>query len=137
MGASSLVALWPIASQPFTLPFEVFGTTITINPWIANINVGLLYILAIGSLGTYGVILGGWSSNNKYSLLGGLRTSAQMLSYELPMGMALLSIVLVTGTMQLSKIVEFQATHLGGFLWLILVQPIAFLIFFICSRCLV
>ena len=59
-------AIVPIAGQPFTLPFEILGTTITINPWIANVNVGILYILAIGSLGTYGVILGGWSSDNKY-----------------------------------------------------------------------
>src|SRR5262245_23686463 len=79
-------AVVPLMSQSFTLPFQIFGTTITINPWIADVNVAILYILAIGSLGTYGVILGGWSSNNKYSLLGGLRTSAQMLSYELPMG---------------------------------------------------
>ena len=125
-------AVVPIASQSFTLPFEVFGTPITIDPWIADINVGLLYILAIGSLGTYGVILGGWSSNNKYSLLGGLRTSAQMLSYELPMGVALLSTVLVTGTLRLTEIVEFQ-TGLGGFRWLIFLQPVAFIIFFICS----
>jgi NADH-quinone oxidoreductase subunit H len=124
-------AVVPLASQPIT--FELFGITIIINPWIADVNVGILYILAVGSLGTYGVILGGWSSNNKYSLLGGLRTSAQMLSYELPMGLALLSTILVTGTMQLSKIVEFQAAYLGGFFWLILVQPLSFIIFFICS----
>jgi NADH-quinone oxidoreductase subunit H len=65
-------AVIPIAGQPIVLPFEVFGATITINPWIANVNVGILYLLAVGSLGTYGVVLGGWSSNNKYSLLGGL-----------------------------------------------------------------
>lgn len=126
-------AVVPIASQPFTLPFEVFGSTITINPWIADINVGILYILAIGSLGTYGVILGGWSSNNKYSLLGGLRTSAQMLSYELPMGLAMLSAILVAGSMQMTKIVEFQASSWGGFFWILWFQPIAFIIFFICG----
>jgi NADH-quinone oxidoreductase subunit H len=125
-------AVVPIASRPFTLPFEIFGTTITLNPWIADVNVGILYILAIGSLGTYGVILGGWSSNNKYSLLGGLRTSAQMLSYELPMGLALLSTVLITGTMRLTEFVEFQSAW-GGFRWLIFLQPISFLIFFICG----
>jgi NADH-quinone oxidoreductase subunit H len=124
-------AVVPVAGESFTLPFEVFGTAITINPWIADINIGILYILAIGSLGTYGVILGGWSSNNKYSLLGGLRTSAQMLSYELPMGVALLSVILVVGSMQLTQIVEFQGAYLGGFFWLILIQPISFIIFFI------
>ncbi len=126
-------AVVPIAGAPFTLPFQIMGTPITINPWIANVNVGVLYILAIGSLGTYGVILGGWSSNNKYSLLGGLRTSAQMLSYELPMGLAMLSAILIVGSMQLTNIVEFQASYLGGFFWLILVQPVAFIVFYICA----
>jgi len=126
-------AVVPIASRSFVLPFEIFGSTITVNPWIADINVGILYILAIGSLGTYGVILGGWSSNNKYSLLGGMRTSAQMLSYELPMGMALLSVILLVGSIQLTDIVEFQASRWGGFFWIILFQPIAFIIFFICG----
>ena len=126
-------AIVPVASQPFTLPFEVFGATVTINPWIADINVGLLYILAIGSLGTYGVILGGWSSNNKYSLLGGIRTSAQMLSYELPMGMALLSAILIVGSLQMTDIVAFQASQWGGFFWLIWFQPVGFIIFFICG----
>lgn len=123
-------AVVPLASEPII--FELFGYTITLNPWIADINVGILYILAVGSLGTYGVVLGGWASNNKYSLLGGLRTSAQMLSYELPMGIALLSVLLVTGTMRLSEIVEFQGA-LGGFFWIILIQPISFLVFFICG----
>jgi NADH-quinone oxidoreductase subunit H len=72
------------------------------------------------------VILGGWSSNNKYSLLGGLRTSAQMLSYELPMGVAMLSVVLMTGSLRITEIVEWQT-----YVWLVMVQPVAFLIFFI------
>jgi NADH-quinone oxidoreductase subunit H len=123
-------AVVPIASQPFTLPFAIFGTTITITPWIADINVGILYVLAVGSLGTYGVVLGGWASNNKYSLLGGLRTSAQMLSYELPMGIALASLILTAGSMQISQLVGFQGGF-GGLLWFVFMQPIAFLIFFI------
>ena len=124
-------AVVPLASEAFV--FELFGTTIRIAPWIADINVAVLYILAVGSLGTYGVILGGWSSNNKYSLLGGMRTSAQMLSYELPMGIALLGPILIVGSMRMTEIVEFQASHLGGLFWFILIQPIAFLIFFICG----
>lgn len=100
-------AVVPLASEPLT--FVVFGLTIVITPWIADINVAVLYILAVGSLGTYGVILGGWSSNNKYSLLGGMRTSAQMLSYELPMGLALLGPILIVGSMRMTEIVEFQA----------------------------
>ncbi|MBN1219198.1 MAG: NADH-quinone oxidoreductase subunit NuoH [Anaerolineae bacterium] len=125
-------AVVPLASQPFVLPFseQIFGTPILVTPWVADVNVGLLYILAIGSLGTYGVILAGWSSNNKYSLLGGLRTGAQMLSYELPMGVALLSVILMTGTLRLNEMVQMQG-RLGGFGWFIFVQPLAFLIFFI------
>jgi len=125
-------AVIPIAGQPIVLPFEVFGATITINPWIANVNVGILYLLAVGSLGTYGVVLGGWSSNNKYSLLGGLRTSAQMLSYELPMGVALLSVILVAGTLNLNDIVKAQGSF-GGLGWFIFVPTltVSFLIYFI------
>ena len=125
-------AVVPLASQPFAIPFteQIFGQPVMVTPWVADINVGLLYVLAIGSLGTYGVILGGWSSNNKYSLLGGLRTSAQMLSYELPMGIALLSIVLMAGSLRMNEIVSQQGS-LWGLGWFIFVQPIAFLIFFI------
>ena len=122
-------AVVPLASRPFVLPFEVFGSTITVTPWIADINVGILYILAIGSLGTYGVVLGGWSSNNKYSLLGGLRTSAQMISYELPMGVALLAPILIIGSLRLQEFVQFQSAYV----WLIVLQPIAFIIFYICG----
>jgi NADH-quinone oxidoreductase subunit H len=125
-------AVVPLASQPFIVPFskQLLGFSLEITPWVADVNVGLLYILAVGSLGTYGVILGGWSSNNKYSLLGGLRTGAQMLSYELPMGVALLSVILVAGTLQVNEIVKFQGWW-SGFGWFILIQPLAFLIFFI------
>ncbi len=125
-------AVVPLASQPFAIPFteQIFGQPVMVTPWVADVNVGLLYVLAVGSLGTYGVILGGWSSNNKYSLLGGLRTSAQMLSYELPMGIALLSIVLMAGSLRMNEIVSQQGS-LWGLGWFIFVQPIAFLIFFI------
>lgn len=125
-------AVVPLAGQPFVIPLseQIFGAPIVVTPWVADVNVGLLYILAIGSLGTYGVILAGWSSNNKYSLLGGLRTSAQMLSYELPMGVALLSVILMAGTLRMNEIVQMQS-WLGGFGWFIFIQPLAFLIFFI------
>ncbi|MEW5957858.1 MAG: NADH-quinone oxidoreductase subunit NuoH [Chloroflexota bacterium] len=125
-------AVVPLASQPFTISFsqQWLGAPLVITPWVADVNVGLLYVLAIGSLGTYGVILGGWSSNNKYSLLGGLRTSAQMLSYELPLGVALLSVVAVAGSLRMTEIVEWQSAW-WGFRWFVFLQPIAFLIFFI------
>lgn len=126
------IAVVPIANEPIVLPFEVFGATVTLNPWIADVNVGILYILAIGSLGTYGVVLGGWSSNNKYSLLGGLRTSAQMLSYELPMGVALLPVILVSGSMQLTEIVRQQGSFFGlGWYIFIPMLTLSFVIFFI------
>lgn len=131
------IAVVPIANEPIPL-FEMGGTTIVLNPWIANINVGILYLLAVGSLGTYGVVLGGWSSNNKYSLLGGLRTSAQMLSYELPMGVALLSVILFAGTLNLNEMVQAQGCFFGvgcalGWGWFIFVPTltISFLIYFI------
>ncbi|MBN1992596.1 MAG: NADH-quinone oxidoreductase subunit NuoH [Anaerolineae bacterium] len=125
-------AVVPLASQPFVLPFSqrLFGASIEITPWVADVNVGLLYILAVGSLGTYGVILAGWSSNNKYSLLGGLRTGAQMLSYELPMGAALLSVTLMAGTLRLNELVQLQGLW-GGLGWFIFIQPVAFIVFFI------
>jgi NADH-quinone oxidoreductase subunit H len=108
----------------FGTSFTVFGQTIT--PYIADVNVGLLYILAIASLGTYGLVLAGWSSNNKYSLLGALRTSAQMLSYELPMGIALVSLLLIVSSLSLVDIVNAQRA-----IWFVVLQPVGFIIFFI------
>jgi NADH-quinone oxidoreductase subunit H len=113
-------AVIPVSGSSFTL----FGQTIT--PYVANVNVGLLYILAIASLGTYGIVLAGWSSNNKYSLLGALRTSSQMLSYELPMGVALVSLLLIVGSLGLADIVNAQRS-----VWLIVLQPVGFIVYFI------
>lgn len=113
-------AVIPVAGAPLT----VFGWTIT--PYVADVNVGLLYILAIASLATYGIVLAGWSSNNKYSLLGALRTSSQMLSYELPMGISLVSILVIAGSLSLVRIVEAQQAA-----WFVFLQPIGFIIYFI------
>ena len=113
-------AVIPVAGESFTL----FGQTIT--PYVADVNVGLLYILAIASLGTYGIILAGWSSNNKYSLLGALRTSSQMLSYELPMGVALVSVLLITGSLSMVDIVHAQRS-----VWFAVLQPVGLVIYFI------
>lgn len=94
-----------------------------------DLNIGLLFILAMTSVGVYGITLAGWSSNNKYSLLGGLRSSAQMISYELSMGLALVSIVMIAGSLSLYDIVLDQQ----GWRWNILIQPIGFIIFLVSS----
>ena len=123
-GISFAAVLITFAVIPFGPEVSLFGQQVGL--WIGDINVGLLYLLAIAGLGSYGVVLGGWSSNNKYSLLGALRSAAQMISYELPMGLVLLGVVLIVGSLNLRQIVDFQ----GG--WpLIALQPIGFLLFLI------
>lgn len=94
---------------------------------VASVDIGLLYILAVSSMGVYGVVLGGWSSNNKYSFYGAMRAAAQMLSYEIPLGMAVLVAILSTGMLRLEQMTEYQAQH--G--WLVMYHPIAALILFI------
>lgn len=127
---SPLLAMVPailaFAVIPIGRPIVIAGHTVTLQ--LADINVGLLYPMAVAGLGAYGIVLGGWSSNNNYSLLGALRTTAQIISYELPMGLALVSLVVVAGTLRMSGIVEYQAA-----LPLIVLQPIGFLIYFICG----
>ena len=117
----------------FTFVLIPIGGTVLIggkqvNLWIADINAGLIFLLALSSLAVYGVVLAGWSSNNRYSLLGGLRGTAQMISYEVPMGLALLTIVLQAGTLSLPEIVEAQRSH-----WFVWTNPIAFIIYVITS----
>lgn len=95
----------------------------------ASLNIGLLYLLAVASLGVYGITLGGWASNNKYSFLGGLRATAGMISYEIPLGASILAIVLLSGTVRTDGIVEAQ---IGGMGWFVLSQPLAALLFLVC-----
>src|SRR5216684_1772016 len=104
---------------------------------IADLNVGVLFVLAVTSLGVYSIVLAGWSSNSKYPLFGGLRSSAQMISYELSLGLALVGVLMVSGTLSLRRIVELQSGvwRLGShstFLphWNIFVQPVGFLVYF-------
>ena len=96
---------------------------------VADLNVGVLYVLAITSLGVYGISFGGWASNSKYSLLGGIRSSAQLISYELAMGLAIVSVLMISGNIHLGSIVEWQAEN--G--WIIFYQPLAFIIFLVAA----
>jgi len=96
---------------------------------VADINIGVLYIVGIVSIGVYGIMIGGWASNNKYSLFGAIRASAQMISYELSMGLALIAVIMMSGTLSLKEIVEQQ----HGLNWNIWYQPLGFIIFFTCA----
>ncbi|MEO8446550.1 MAG: NADH-quinone oxidoreductase subunit NuoH [bacterium] len=120
---SVIVALSTFAVIPFGNTITIGDTVIKLQ--IADVNIGILYFLAMTSLGVYGVTISGWSSNNKYSLLGGLRSCAQMISYELSMGLAVIAIILINGSLELDKIVESQA----GWRWNIILQPVGFILF--------
>ena len=100
----------------------------------ADLNIGVLFILSVLSLGVYGIVIGGWASNNKYSFLGGLRATASMISYEIPLGLSVLCIVLMTGTLSLNTIVEQQAHYWLWVIpaWNVFTQPVAFVMFLIC-----
>ncbi len=124
---SLVVAMTTFAVIPFGNSIHLFGRDIKLM--IADVNVGILYILALSSLGVYGITLSGWASNNKYSLLGGLRSSAQMISYELSMGLAIIGVLMIAGTLRLDKIVESQA-HGMWYFWR---TPISFITFVIAS----
>jgi NADH-quinone oxidoreductase subunit H len=124
---SIVVAMTTIAVVPFGDRITMFGKEIKLI--IADVNIGVLYVLALTSLGVYGITLSGWSSNNKYSLLGGLRSSAQMISYELAMGLSVVGVIMVAGTLQLDRIVESQA----GFAWNAFLTPIGFITFVVAS----
>lgn len=121
--AFSTLAVVPIAGETITM----FGRQVEMV--IADVNIGILYILALTSMGVYGLTLSGWSSNNKYSLLGGLRSSAQMISYELSMGLSVIGVVMVTGSLQLTDVVAQQS----GWMWNMVLQPIGFITFVVAA----
>jgi NADH-quinone oxidoreductase subunit H len=126
------IALSTFAVIPFGNTIELFGREVKLM--IADVNVGMLYILALTSVGVYGITLAGWSSNNKYSLLGGLRSSAQLISYELSMGLSVVGVIMVSGTLRLDQVVIHQTQYWHGVpLWNIFVQPVGFITFLVAS----
>jgi NADH-quinone oxidoreductase subunit H len=122
-------ALVITAVIPWGESIHIFDRDISLS--VADVNVGVLYIVAIASIAVYGITLAGWSSDNKYAMLGGLRASAQMISYELALGLAFISPILVAGSMQVTEIVKMQA-EMGMLQWL-LIQPLAPIIFLVAS----
>ena len=117
-------AIVAFAVIPFGEPLQVFGQEIGL--WAANINIGILFVFDISGMGIYGIVLAGLSSHNKYSLMGGLRSSAQMISYELTLGLSALSVIVLCGSLSLIDMVEYQSSVPN-----ILIQPLAFILFFI------
>ena len=124
-----LTAMMTCAVIPWGDKLELFGRSIRLQ--IADINVAMLYIFAVVSVGVYGIMIGGWSSNNKFSLLAALRGASQVISYELAMGLSLISLIFITGSLSLRTIVEQQM--LPGHTWNVIYQPLGFLIFFVCA----
>lgn len=125
-GISLVAALLTIAVLPFGETVTVLGREITLS--ITDLNIGVLYILAVSSLGVYGIVLAGWSSNNKYSLLGGLRSSAQMISYELALGLSLVGVLMLAGSASLREIASAQQA-----VPFVVLQPLAFIVYFIAA----
>ena len=122
-----LPALIILAVIPLGPEIELFGQVFNLS-LASNISVGALYILAVASIAVYGIIIAGWSSNNKYALMGGIRSSAQMISYELSLGLAIIGPIMLASSMSVNDIVTDQRD-----LWYVILQPIGFLIFFIAS----
>ncbi len=112
---------------PWSTPITIDGVSYPLQ--ITDINIGILYVFGVVSIGVYGIMIGGWASNNKFSLLGALRASAQMISYEIAMGLSIIALVMMTGTISLGEIAAQQA---GGN-WNIIYQPLGFLIFITCA----
>jgi NADH-quinone oxidoreductase subunit H len=117
---TSTVIPWgaPVVTASGTMPLQV-----------ADVDMGILIVFSVVSVGVYGIMIGGWASNNKFSLIAAIRGASQMVSYELPMGLALIAVIFMTGSLKMSEIVASQAAH--G--WHIIYQPLGFIIFFVCA----
>lgn len=128
-GAFMFVACMTSAVIPWGTQLTLGGLHVDLQ--VTDLNIGILYIMGFVSLGVYGIMLGGWSSNNKYSLYGAIRASSQMISYELAMGLSIIAVVMLTGTLSLREIAAQQS---GSFFnWTIFYQPLGFIIFFTCA----
>lgn len=126
-GIAMFTALLTGAVIPWGPDVEAFGRTVQLQ--VADINIGVLFVMGIASIGVYGIMIGGWASNNKFSLFGAIRASSQMISYELAMGVSVITIVMMTGSLSLREIVDQQ----HGMDWNVWKQPICFIVFLICA----
>ena len=122
-----ITAMMTSAVIPWGSTIDIGGRQVPLQ--IADINIGVLYVFGVVSLGVYGIMIGGWASNNKFSLISSVRGASQMISYELAMGLSLIAVLMIVGSLRMSAIVDYQIQH--G--WNIIYQPLGFLIFFICA----
>lgn len=127
---SMVTALMTSAVIPWGPSVTVAGQQVALQ--VADLNIGVLYVLGVVSIGVYGIMIGGWASNNKFALLGAVRASSQMISYELAMGMSVIAIVMATGSLTIGNIVESQ-NGWSGMAWNVFTQPLGCLIFIICA----
>jgi NADH-quinone oxidoreductase subunit H len=130
---SLVVAFAAFAVIPIGSQISIFGWNVPMR--LADPNVGILYVFAVSELGVYGIVLGGWASNNKYSLLGGVRSSAQIISYALAMGISIVGVLIITGSLSMEAIVRHQSGFWFSYVprWNIFVQPVAFVIYVIAA----
>src|SRR5580698_7650248 len=126
-GLAMLTAMMTSAVVPWSSHFHLFGRNVSMQ--IADVNIGILYIFGVVSMGVYGIMIGGWASNNKFSLLAAVRGASQIISYELAMGLSFIALLMLTGSLSLKTIVEQQQDHW----WYICYQPLGFFIFLICA----
>jgi len=122
-----MAAMMTSAVIPWGGTLNVFGRPVTLQ--IADINIGILYVFGVVSMGVYGIMIGGWASNNKFSLMAALRGASQVISYELPMGLSLIALLMLTGSLKMSEIVAQQMDSW----WNVLYQPLGFFIFLVCA----
>lgn len=122
-----LTACLTSAVIPWGKSLTIGDTTYPLQ--VADVNIGILFVFAVVSIGVYGIMIGGWASNNKYALLGAIRASSQMISYEISMGMSIIALIMMSGSLSLREIVEQQA----GAHWNVFYQPLGFMIFIICA----